>query len=120
MAATTKGSIADRACDESPFFPTSDIAFGFIPNDSNDTFPSRHCSPTLPIKGDVEHANIESFAVLFLNPLGALGIEEQQNEVKAEDEKAGLTETASGSFGLQGSESKGIEDTEEVDMGGGF
>jgi hypothetical protein len=118
VAATTKGSNADRAWDESLFFPTSAIAYGFTPNDSRDTFPSRHCRPTLPMNGDVEQANIESLVVLLQNPLERLETKEQENEEKGEEElECGLNETER--LGLVGGERKrkGIEGIEEVDMG---
>lgn len=117
MAATTKGSNADRAWDESLFFPASAIAYGFTPNDSSDTFPSRHCRPTLPMNGDVEQANIESLVVLLLNSLERLETKEQENEEKGEEEEGGLNETER--LGLVGGERqrRGIEGIEEVDMG---
>jgi hypothetical protein len=129
VAATTKGSIAERAWDkeeeeeeeESVLLPTCAISLGLIPNDSNDTFPSRLCDPTLPINGEVEHANIESLVVPLLRPLERLEIEEEQNEEEEEeDEEVGLNEETK-SFGLERGERerKGIEDIEEVDMGGG-
>jgi len=59
VAATTKGSIADRTC-EASVFATSDTPLGFVPNESNDTFPSLLCHPTRPMNGVVEHANADS------------------------------------------------------------
>jgi len=120
VAATKKGSNADRAWDESLFFPASAIAYGFTPNDSSDTFPSRHCRPTLPMNGDVEQANMESLVVLLLNSLERLETNEQENEEKGEEEEeeeGGLNETER--LGLVGGERqrRGIEGIEEVDMG---
>lgn len=40
---------------------------GFIPNESNEEFPSLHCNPTLPINGEVEQPFIDRPP--FLNPL---------------------------------------------------
>lgn len=82
VAATTNGSIADKTCDESlPFseLPDAGVLGALIPKESNDTFPSLLCDPTLPINDDVmEQARIET------NPLRELflQVEKQGNEAE--------------------------------------
>lgn len=56
VAATTKGSIADKIWDKSLFFSVKPIDWSF-PNERNEAFLSLLCDPTLPINGcEVEHA----------------------------------------------------------------
>lgn len=59
VKATTKGSIADKTCEESDFFSASvRFSSGLPPNDNSEEFPSLLCHPTFPMNGDeaVEHA----------------------------------------------------------------
>ena len=78
VAATTKGSIADKTWEESVF---STSAFGLIPKCNKETLPSLLCDPTLPINGEVEQANVKS-APFFGQPLfnRFIGREWQVNE----------------------------------------
>lgn len=111
VAATTNGSIADKTWDESSPLCSAplDIAVGgFIPNESNEEFPSLHCDPTLPINGDVEHPFIDRPP--FLNPL--FENEEHENEEEYKEELGSLGVYVCGfitSFELLGArEMKGI------------
>lgn len=56
VTATTSGSSADKSWEASDFTSASAANLCSAPNESSVKFPSRLCSPTLPIKGEeVEH-----------------------------------------------------------------
>ena len=90
VAATTKGSIADKSWDESlPFSAASDIVFGgFIPKESNDDCPSLLCDPTLPTNGEVEQAHIDKTPLLNL----LFEIEKPEKVEEEEEEVLGINE----------------------------
>ena len=59
VAATTKGSKADKSWDESPSVASAS-ALEFNPKDKSEKFPCRIREPILPTNDDVEQANVDT------------------------------------------------------------